>query len=173
MADGMIARLLFVLLAAAAAFAPLLRATGSSTAAALRPWPASFEGRALTPMPPAPEDKLLAASFPGHVARFSDGRRQIVLRQISSPTRRLHPARDCFRALGYDIAPAPMRLASGRGPASCFTARKAGRILRACEQVTDSDGRSSPDISSWYWSALLGSDSGPWLASLTVEAMPG
>jgi hypothetical protein len=160
---------LFLFLAAAAAFAPL-----AGGGPALKPtplsWPARFEGRPILPMVAAPEDALLARGFPGHVARFSDGRRQIVLRQLGAATRRLHPASDCFRAIGYDIEPAPMRLTPD-GAASCFTARRGERTLRACERIRDSSGASWPDISSWYWAALLGHGKGPWLASLTVEQL--
>lgn len=168
MARGLIP--LFALLAAAAALAPLLPSrSGAGASFAPGPWPTSWEGRPIERLDAAPEDRLLAR-FPGKVARFSDGRRQIVLRQVGAATRQLHPAADCFRAIGYDIEPAPMRLASGRGPASCFRATRGGRTLIACEQVTDSSGRNWPDLSSWYWSALLGTSTGPWLASLTVEA---
>lgn len=160
---------IFALLAAAAALAPLLPRSEPAEAGEPVPWPARFDGRALTPLPRAPEDRILAGRFPGRIARFSDGRRQIVLRRVDAATRRLHPASDCFRAIGYEIAPAPMRLAPGRGPASCFTARRGGRAFLACEQVRDPEGRSWPDVSSWYWAALLGTSRGPWLASLTVE----
>jgi hypothetical protein len=164
--------LAFVLLAAAAALAPLLPRAGGGAPTRAASWPAGFEGRKLLPLPPAAEDRVLARSFPGQVARFSDGRRQIVLRRLDSATRRLHPASDCYRAIGYDIAPAPMRLIAGRGPASCFVARRGGRAFLVCEQVGDLEGRSWPDISSWYWAALLGGSQGPWLASLTVERIP-
>ncbi len=170
--NGFAARAVFGLLAAATVFAPLLEPP-SSTGGRAEPWPARFEGRAIVRLAPAPEDRLLAGSFPGHVARFSDDRRQIVLRQVSAPTRRLHPASDCFRAVGYEIGPSPMRKSAESGIASCFTATRGGRRLRACEQVRGADGRSWPDISSWYWSALLGTSSGPWLAVLTVEAEIG
>ena len=160
---------LFILAAFAAAVAPLLpSAGGAGTAGAPRPWPTHYEGRPLTPLPARPEDRVLGRSFPGRVARFSDGRRQIVLRQVDEATRLLHPASDCFRAIGYEVAPAPMRMSAG-GPASCFTARRGGKAWLACEQVRDGAGRSWPDISSWYWAAMLGTSSGPWLAALTVE----
>lgn len=160
----------FALLAAAAVLAPFVEPPGSAGGRAA-PWPTRFEGRAIVRLAPAPEDRLLARSFPGHVARFSDGRRQIVLRQVTAPTRRLHPASDCFRAVGYEIGPSPMRTTGGSGVSSCFTATRGGRRLRACEQVRSADGRSWPDISSWYWSALLGDSSGPWLSVLTVETL--
>jgi hypothetical protein len=163
--------IVFGLLAAAAVLAPLLEPAGPAGGGPPAPWPARFEGRAIVPLAPAPEDRLLAASFPGHVARFSDGRRQIVLRQVTAPTRRLHPARDCFRAVGYALAPSPMRVTPGRGPAACFTATRGGRTFRVCEQIIGPDGESWPDVSSWYWPALAGTASGPWLATLTVETV--
>lgn len=164
-------RAVFGLLAAAAVLAPLHEPAPTAGPGPAEPWPDRFEGRALVRLAAAPEDRLLARRFPGHVARFSDGRRQIVLRQVTAPTRRLHPARDCFRAVGYAIGPSPMRLAPGGGPASCFTATRDGRTLRACEQVRGPGGRSWPDISSWYWFALARPASGPWLAALTVETV--
>jgi len=164
--------LVFVLLALAGALVPLLPEPGGPARAGTASWPASFEGRRLHPIAATAEDRILARRFPGHVARFSDGRRQIVLRSLDSATRRLHPASDCYRAAGYAIAPAPMRMTAGGGPASCFTARRGGRAFLACEQVSDPEGRSWPDVSSWYWSALLGTSNGPWLASLTVERVP-
>ena len=163
--------LLFALSAAAAGAAPFVSLGSAPTAGAAAAWPTHFEGRALTPLKPAPEDALLTRSFPGRVARFSDGHRQIVLRQLPAPTRRLHPASDCFRATGYGIHPAPMQLAEGRGPSSCFLAVRGGRTFRVCERISGADGRSWPDVSSWYWSALLDPASGPWLAALTVETV--
>jgi hypothetical protein len=125
----------------------------------------------LTAIAPAPEDALLARSFPGRTVRFSDGRRQIVLRQVSAPTRRLHPASDCFRGSGWEIRPAPMQIAAGSGPASCFIAMRGGRTVRVCERIANGGGGTWPDISSWYWAALLDPGSGPWLAALTVEPL--
>jgi hypothetical protein len=132
-------------------------------------WPALYDGRPLTRLPASAEDAALARGFPGSIARFSDGRRQIVLRQVSTATRQLHPARACFQALGNTITPAPMRVARDGQVASCFDAARAGHVVRVCEQIRDADGRSFPDVSSWYWPALLGRSKGPWLAALTVE----
>jgi len=39
--------------------------------------------------------------FPGRIARFTDGNREIILRYVASPTRTLHPAAECFEAVGY------------------------------------------------------------------------
>lgn len=163
--------LLFALLAAAALLVPYLHSATPADGGAPAPWPTRFEGRPVVRLDPAPEDRLLAGSFPGHVARFSDGRRQIVLRQVSAPTRRLHPAADCFRAVGHAIGPSPMRVGPSGRPASCFTATRGGRTLRVCERIVGADGRSWPDVSSWYWPALAGTASGPWLTTMTVEPL--
>jgi hypothetical protein len=159
-----------VVLAMAAVAVPFLPDAKPSPSAAVSAWPARYEGRPLTHIAPAPEDRFLARQFPGQVARFSDGHRQIVLRRVAAATRALHPASDCFRAIGYTVTPAAMRLAPDGQPASCFTATRDGRALMVCEQVRDASGAMSwPDISSWYWSALLGGSRGPWTAALTVE----
>jgi hypothetical protein len=134
----------------------------------LAPWPTLFEGRPLQRLAAGPGDALLARDFPGHVARFGDGRRQIVLRQVARATRLLHPPRDCFAALGYSIAPLPMRRVAV-GHASCFEARRGGARLTICEHIRAADGTVYPDVPSWYWPALTGNSAGPWLAIMTVE----
>jgi len=156
--------------AVAAAAAPLFPAREVPRAAAVA-WPTQFEGKAITPMTPAPEDARLARDFPGRIARFSDGKRQIVLRSVNAATRTLHPARDCFKAIGYAITPAPMRVLAGGATSSCFEARRDGRMVLVCEHITDAKGQSFADAASWYWPALLGSSTGPWLASTVVEPM--
>ena len=150
-----------------AAGAPMLpRATAARPP--LLPWPTRFEGRPLRALPPGPGDAMLARDFPGHLARFTDGRRQVVLRQVARATRSLHPPRDCFAAMGYALAPLPMRVVAG-GLASCFEAARAGERLRVCEQVRSTGGPVHPDVPGWYWHAVTRADAGPWLAVMTVE----
>lgn len=132
-------------------------------------WPSRFDGRHLKLLAPTPLDKKLADDFPGHIARFTDGRRQVVLRSLSSATRQLHPASDCFEAIGYRIAPAPMLRGTDGALSSCFEATRDGVTLKVCERVIAHNGETYPDISSWYWPALLGRSTGPWLATMTVE----
>src|SRR4029450_10232740 len=66
-------------------------------------WPTHFQGTALQELPLNDREKSLLAGFPGAVARFTDGQRDIVMRWVTQPTRRLHPAEDCYRGLGYSI----------------------------------------------------------------------
>lgn len=137
----------------------------------LLPWPTHFDGKSLSPLPPAAADRYFENGFPGHVARFSDGRRQIVLRQVNAATRKLHPARDCFQALGYTIDNPAMERTDALEARSCFDAVKNGTTLRICEVVTDAKGNSYPEISAWYWPALTGQSNGPWLAATIVETV--
>lgn len=168
MAAAMTGRLALFAAATLAIAAPLLPGT-PATGPSVPEWPAQFEGRPLKRMSPTPLDERLARDFPGHIARFEDAKRQVVLRSLSAATRQLHPAKDCFGAIGYRLRPLPMILLPGDALASCFEATRDGVTLKVCERVIASDGTSYPDISSWYWPALLGRSTGPWLAAMTVE----
>jgi hypothetical protein len=154
-------------LAAAAPLVPRSHAPASHDIA----WPDSIDGRRLTSIAPTALDRRLAQDFPGTIARFSDGRRQIVLRHVPRATRQLHPARDCFEAIGYRVTPIPMARGANGALSSCFKAARDGHALKICERIVARDGGSFPDVSSWYWPALLGRSAGPWLATTSVERL--
>jgi len=164
--------LLFVVMLTSAALVPVaIRASatdeGVRSSHAEIAWPTRFEDRPLTLLPLSPVEQRFAAQFPGQIGRFSDGDRNIIMRVVQQPTRLLHPAADCFRGLGYQIDP-PRVAEDGSGVAwSCFVAHKGGRSMRVCERIYDTSGKSWTDVSSWYWSALLGQTPAPWFA-LTV-----
>ena len=44
-----------------------------------------------------------------------------------------------------------------------FAARKEGEGLVVREQVRAADGMTFPDVEGWFWQALAGQTSGPWL----------
>src|SRR3954466_11032832 len=78
------------------------------TGAALSPfpgWPSTFEGRTLTLLPLSEMEKKFATGFPGRIARFSDGEREIIIRWATEATRMMHPSSDCFQGLGYSVKP--------------------------------------------------------------------
>jgi hypothetical protein len=133
-------------------------------------WPATFQGRALEQLPLSAVERRFAVQFPGDIARFTDGSRYLIMRAIQRPTRLLHPAADCFRGLGYR-AERPRVMTDADGLRwSCFAATKAGHALNVCERIHDRQGASWTDVSSWYWAALLGRTSGPWLATTVATA---
>ena len=147
--------------------------TATALAAVAVEWPATFEGRPLTPLTLGERDQRFARDFPGQVGRFNDGQRELILRHVARPTRRLHPASDCLRAVGFAIEPLPARRGPDRTTWGCFAARRgtgAAEHLTVCEQIRDAAGHTWPDASSWYWPALAGGTTGPWLSTTMVEA---
>jgi hypothetical protein len=160
--------MLLGLAALAAALAPLV-SQNTPAIAAPQQWPTKFDGRPLTPLAADNSTKAFTRGFPGHIAHFSDGRRHILLRQVSSATRMLHPSRDCYRAMGYVITPLPVAKAPDGQSRACFRAQKGDEHFRVCEEVRDAQGISYSEIAAWYWPALLGTSTGPWVAATIVE----
>jgi len=165
----------YLAVCALAAAAPLLprrsraQPSGATLSAAFA-WPTQFEGRPLTELPLTGRDRRFADDFPGHIGRFSDGAREIIMRHTAQATRRLHPASDCLRAIGYTIEPLPAHRGPDGGTWGCFAARiPDASDLTVCEQIRDTAGRTWPDPSSWYWPALAGDSQGPWLSTTVVE----
>ena len=164
-----------ILLLSACAFAALAPLWFSSEkksvtvrAQNFRAFPQTFEGLALTELPLSEREKFFLEDFPGTVGRFSDGKREIVVRFVTEATRKLHPATDCFRAIGYQTKPLPLRV-DGEGKRwSCFSARKSNEDLNVCERIYDKAGNEWTDVSAWYWAALSETD-GEWSAITVAE----
>jgi hypothetical protein len=166
------APLVFLASGVAAMFAPFVDSDGHSTAASLDGfpgWPSHYEGRELSPLPLSDRETNFLRDFPGRVGRFSDGRREIIVRWVSEPTRLLHPAADCFRGSGYSIAPLPTKIDRAGAMMGCFRATRDGFAMTVCEAVRDEHGRSWPDASSWYWTTMLSGSDGPWWSIVEAE----
>jgi hypothetical protein len=134
-----------------------------------RGWPVVFEGHDLKELPLSGREERFAHGFPGRIGRFTDGEREIVIRWATTPSRRLHPAQDCFRGLGYDIHDRPA-MTDDRGRRwSCFDAERQGTTLLVRERIHDGAGQGWTDVSSWYWAAVLGDTAGPWWAVTVAE----
>src|SRR5689334_10805279 len=100
----------YIIACAIAALVPYVSAqykTAADTAPAITfpGWPSKFEGKTLTPIPLNEIEKGFASDFPGRMARFTDGQREIIIRWVTEPTRKLHPSSDCFQGLGYSVEP--------------------------------------------------------------------
>jgi hypothetical protein len=132
-------------------------------------WPTHFAGKSLRELPLGPREQRFAADFPGRIARFTDGEREIVIRWVSQETRKLHPASDCFRGIGYAITPQPLTLDADGAHWGSFTAQRGEERLEVRERIHDTHGKQWPDVSAWYWSAATGQSAGPWWA-ITVAA---
>jgi hypothetical protein len=125
-------------------------------------WPTHFRDQPLTRLPLGALEERFAQRFPGAIARFTDGHRTLIVRQVTRPTRQLHPAEDCFRAIGYRVArPQPMVDDAGERW-TCFVASRDGRRVRVCERIHDSGDGQWTDASAWFWASQYGG--GPWWA---------
>jgi exosortase/archaeosortase family protein len=134
-------------------------------------WPTTFEGSELRQIPLDTLELTLSRDFPGHIGRFWTADKEILIRIVTSPTRRLHASADCLRAAGYSITPiAAVKMANKVGRA-CVVASQAGSRLKVCEFISDANGNTWPDVSSWYWASLLGKTSGPWQAFTISESI--
>lgn len=133
-------------------------------------FPNQFEGRGLKPVKLSETETRFSTGFPGRIAKFTDGSRTILFRQVNKPTRQLHPSSDCYKGNCFQLHPmAALRDEDGK-IWSRFSAVKNGQRLEVREIVSDSKGRSWSDISSWYWSAILGKTQSPWIA-VTVASV--
>jgi hypothetical protein len=166
----LILRLAFLILCLVAALVPL-RDDGMNAAKSTPPdWPEEFERRALRRLPLSEVEERFNAGFPGHVARFNDGERELIFRWIHRSTRKLHSSADCFRGLGYTVAPAPALQDAAGQRWSSFTASRGSHLLRVRECIIEpSSTKAWSDVSAWYWSTLMQQTRGPWLAMTVVE----
>lgn len=154
----------------AAGLAPLAMPVPRPFETAFPGWPRRHAGRALHALPLGEREAAFARGFPGRIARFHDGERQVVLRYVDRATRMLHPASDCFRGSGYAVEPRRVRRDAEGRRAGCFAATRGAEALLVCERIDGPGGRTWSDVSAWYWSALAGG--GPYWAVTIVEAEP-
>jgi hypothetical protein len=154
--------LLCLLWSAAAALVPR---DAPAAVAAFHEWPNQWDGAALRPLALSEVERRFAQHFPGAIARMTDGQQTLVLRQVNAPTRMLHPAADCYRALGFRIEEARLERDARARLWRCFvTERHGAQKLRVCERIVDADGTAFTDTSAWYWAAASGRSNGPWQA---------
>ncbi|HEU4710156.1 MAG TPA: hypothetical protein VFS76_01260 [Pyrinomonadaceae bacterium] len=163
----------YLSICALAALIPILplRATQSvaSPRVAFSEWPAQFEGHALTPLQLTERELRFGKDFPGHIGRFTDGRREVIIRWVYEATRKLHPASDCFEGVGFSVRPLPLHVDADGARWSSFIATRGNERLRVRERIYTDTGESWSDVSSWYWAALQETSDGPWWAITVAE----
>ncbi|MDQ1258085.1 MAG: hypothetical protein QG656_2694 [Candidatus Hydrogenedentes bacterium] len=133
-------------------------------------WPRTWNSVSLVPVPLEVDVERYLRAFPGQMAQFRlDGTgARVLLRRCTQATRALHPAEDCYRALGYTCEPIPAvqdeaghlwsRFRVTRPDGSSSTVRQCYFAVDGEAAARDLDdwivGASSwPDVSSWYWAA--------------------
>lgn len=132
-------------------------------------WPETFEGEVLHSVPLSENEKVWFKSFPGKIARFRTDNQNLIIRWVTTPTRKLHPVQDCLKATGYRIQPAPLRYDRHKKLWGCVYAEKDGKVFTACEQLQDAEGNSYSDISTWFWQSILGYSNGPWWSTAYIK----
>ena len=167
----------FLIACLSAAIAPIIagdslpgrRMNANAPAVVFSGWATSFEHRPLTPLALSEREERFGADFPGRLARFTDGEREIVARWVTTATRKLHPAADCYRATGYDVRPLPLHVDADGERWASFSAARGDERLIVRERIYDEAGASWTDASSWYWAATGGSTRAPWWAITVAE----
>ncbi|HTT11734.1 MAG TPA: hypothetical protein VMG60_12650 [Burkholderiaceae bacterium] len=133
-----------------------------------------FRDRPLTQQPLTALEEQFAANFPGSINRYQAGTATLIVREVTQPTRQLHPAVDCFRAAGYTPGPAHTQQDARQLRWSCFEAGRGDERWRICERIANASGSQWTDVSSWYWTALWSRDAssaGPWWAITLVTPL--
>lgn len=139
-------------------------------------WPARWRGQVLQPLAMSAVEQRFAAQFPGRIARFAlADDSELVLREVTRPTRMLHPAADCWRGIGWRVQTARLVRDDEATLWRCFEATRgdgaqAARV-RVCERIVDAQGQAFTDTSAWFWAASLGHSRGPWQAVTRVEGL--
>jgi hypothetical protein len=162
----------FLVACLAAAFAPFWcgeNPVKRAPADAFSGWPNDIFGDdRVQPVSLGEREARFAADFPGRIEVFSTGERTYVLRWIEHPTRRLHPASDCLRALGFAVRPAPLFATPDGHRWSTTLASRDGKSEYVHERIFDQAGREWTDVSAWFWTAALGRTRGPWCAVTVI-----
>lgn len=160
-----------------AALIPLFPLRSSQPDAAMRraafsEWPAQFEGQELKPLSLTERELRFGGDFPGYIGRFTDGRREVIIRWVSEATRRLHSAVECFEAIGFSVRPLPLYVDGDGSRWSSFIATRGKERLRVRERIYTNSGESWTDVSSWYWASVQETSNGPWWAITVAEREP-
>lgn len=165
------AKILYILTCGIAFIAPFILTNNKPSSTFTlnsKAFPAEFEGFKLQRLELSEREKYFTKDFPGEIGRFTDGRREIIVRRVTEATRKLHPAKDCFEAVGYKVKTLPMKTDESGKHWACFSAVKSENHLRVCERISDAQGSEWTDVSAWYWSAFTQSN-GEWTAYTVAE----
>jgi hypothetical protein len=132
-------------------------------------WPESFEGRPLSATGLNAAERAFGERFPGRMGRFSDGSRLVVLRWVTAPTHNVHSGANCLETIGYKLKPGDWRRDPDGVIWSTWTAEGPDGRLLIRERCHDGRGRSWPDVSTWFWAAVMGRTEGPWWVVTVAE----
>lgn len=131
-------------------------------------WPTEFDGRPLREVALSPQENRFFQAFPGEIRRYHDGEHQVVLRYVTTPTRKLHTVAQCLRASGFTLRHLPLR-EDTYGVWSVVEARRGGESYLVREMIRAEGGGTWSDTSTWYWEAHRSPANGPWWLMSVIE----
>lgn len=134
-------------------------------------WSYTWKGTPIRPLALSEIELRFAQNFPGSITRMTDEKRTFVFRQINEATRKLHPAVDCYRGLGYSIEREQLYSDAQGLLWRCFVATQANTMLQVCEHIEDRHAQAYTDTSAWYWSALTQPNNGPWTTITIAQSI--
>lgn len=117
-------------------------------------WPEQWEGHYLESLPLTESEARFAENFPGKVRAFSTGPDKIIIRWVTRPTRKLHSASDCLRAVGFEIEKERDGIFIANGDQGSYLVE---------ETIYNETGRWD-NVSRWFWAATFQKTRGPWWA---------
>lgn len=132
-------------------------------------WPETFEGKPWIRRLRSVTGEAFRSNFPGEVGVFDQEGRTVVLRWVAAPSRGLHPAGDCFRAIGGEVGTAGLVDDASGIRWSEFSVAHDDATITVRERIHDRRGRNWTDVSAWYWAAIRGKTQGPWWAVTVIE----
>jgi len=132
-------------------------------------WPVQFMGAELVSIPLTKSEQSFYAGFPGQAAHFQIGTERLILRKVNQATRKLHPAQDCFKGIGYTVVETGLILDAYERVWSSFQACKGTVSLEVAELITDEAGNTWSDISAWYWAVLQKKTLRPWTSYVRIR----
>lgn len=131
-------------------------------------WPKSLNGIQLKEVSIPEKQSRFISKFPGEIKFFKHRNKLIMLRLIIKPTRKVHPASDCYKGAGYSIKWQPIEINNSGERWGNFLANKDGVSISVKERIVDDKQNQWTDASSWYWAAVLGETKPPWWG-ITIE----
>jgi exosortase/archaeosortase family protein len=131
----------------------------------------SFQGVPVTRVALNEAEETFYRDFPGTIAVYEAGYDKIIVRHVKRATRKLHPASHCLRAEGFGIGEETV-VEDEEGRWLSYPITRNGEMFHVKEHITcPASGRSWPEISAWFWHALLHTGEGPWQAVTVISKM--
>ncbi len=145
--------------------------SASSLVNTMPEWPEEYLNDVHKTTPLTQKETQFYTRFPGDIIKFTGGRTDYVIKRVTKPTRKLHPASDCYRGSGYTVTAEPVFIDETGRRWGQFTAVKESTTIVVKERIYNDQGQHWTDVSEWFWTALMNKTTGPWWVVTTAESL--